>query len=159
MRVLLVGNGGREAALGWRIARSPTLSALAVTGANPGWPDGAVVLPASSPEQIVAAARVHRADLVVVGPEAPLAAGAAGVGPELLAPCPQLIHLRIVPSQLRQLRQRFGRFTKISVGLVAREDKTTHKPLGRISKPIFQPGCLVDLSGLVSRPRRNDVAD
>lgn len=75
MRVVLVGNGGREHALAWRIAQSPTLTRLVVTGRNPGWPARAELRPASTHAEIVALAR--DADLVVVGPEAPLAAGLA----------------------------------------------------------------------------------
>jgi phosphoribosylamine--glycine ligase len=75
MRVVLVGNGGREHALAWRIARSPTLTRLIVTAPNPGWPERADLIPATKPAEIVALAK--DADLVVVGPEAPLAAGLA----------------------------------------------------------------------------------
>ena len=41
MQVLLVGHGGREAALAWRISQSPTLERLTVVGRNPGWPHSA----------------------------------------------------------------------------------------------------------------------
>lgn len=75
MRVMLVGSGGREAALAWRIAQSPTLEHLLVTGANPGWPDGVEVRETTGVEAWVDRARSERIDLVVVGPEAPLAAG------------------------------------------------------------------------------------
>jgi phosphoribosylamine---glycine ligase len=77
MRVVLVGHGGREAALAWRIMQSEQLTSLVVTGENPGWPSGVEVCLAKSPEEIVAVAKRVRADLAVVGPEAPLAAGAA----------------------------------------------------------------------------------
>lgn len=77
MRVLLVGNGGREAALAWRIARSPSVSALTVTAPNPGWPASAALRPASHDDAIVAIVREQGSDLVVVGPEAPLARGLA----------------------------------------------------------------------------------
>lgn len=77
MRIVLVGQGGREAALAWRIARSPSLTRLYVTGDNPGWPEAAVLKPASGNEAIVALAHEVSADLVVVGPEAPLADGLA----------------------------------------------------------------------------------
>ena len=75
MRVLLVGGGGREHALATAIARSPTLTSLTVTAANPGWPDGTRVHPAATVHDIVAVTRDVGADLVVVGPEAPLADG------------------------------------------------------------------------------------
>jgi phosphoribosylamine---glycine ligase len=78
VRVLLVGSGGRENALGWRIASSPSVSALVATGDNPGWPERVQVRPGAP----VAVAEALRAEpeglgLVVVGPEAPLAEGVA----------------------------------------------------------------------------------
>lgn len=85
MRVVLVGNGGREHALAWRIARSPTLDRLVVTGPNPGWPAAAEVVPAATTEALVALGR--GADLVVVGPEAPLAAGLADALADAGVPC------------------------------------------------------------------------
>ena len=77
MRVVLVGQGGREAALAWRIVRSDKLASLTVTGDNPGWPPGVTVRNASTPSEIVSVAQQVTADLVVVGPEGPLAAGSA----------------------------------------------------------------------------------
>jgi phosphoribosylamine--glycine ligase len=77
MRVLLVGHGGRECALAWRIAQSPTLTELVVCGPNPGWPDSVRHVVGDGPDGITAVAAEIGADLVVVGPEAPLAAGAA----------------------------------------------------------------------------------
>ncbi len=91
MHVLLVGGGGREAALAYRIARSRTLTSLTVTADNPSWPDGVRHHHVEGSDAVVAAARQLGVDLVVVGPEGPLAAGladalrAAGVacfGPE-----------------------------------------------------------------------------
>lgn len=77
MRVLLVGHGGREVALAWRISQSPTLGQLIVTGLNPGWPDGVVLVVTQGVEALVALVIERAVDLVVVGPEAPLQAGLA----------------------------------------------------------------------------------
>lgn len=87
MRVVLVGNGGREHALAWRLAASPTLTALVVTGPNPGWPERVVVDAANDVPGWVAVARRHRADLVVVGPEVPLSLGVADALAEAGIPC------------------------------------------------------------------------
>ena len=87
MRILLVGHGGREAALAWRIAQSPTLTSLTVAGGNPGWPSLATLRLAQTPTEIADLAVEIGADLVVVGPEAPLAAGAADVLASRGIPC------------------------------------------------------------------------
>ena len=79
MRVLLVGSGGREHALAWRLSQSPRLSELKVAGGNAGTAQLAENLPIN-PEDVdavLAAAKSHRMDLVVVGPEVPLALGLA----------------------------------------------------------------------------------
>ena len=78
MRVLLVGSGGREHALGWSLARSPRVEELISLPGNPGLAKlGAVVegISAEDVGAIAAMARIQKVDLVVVGPEAPLAAG------------------------------------------------------------------------------------
>ncbi len=78
MRVLLVGSGGREHALGWKLASSPRVQDLISLPGNPGLARlGAVVdgISATDVGAIAAMARVQSVDLVVVGPEAPLAAG------------------------------------------------------------------------------------
>ncbi len=78
MNVLLVGNGAREHALAWRISRSPLLTRLWVAPGNYGTGLVAVNLDAGTDEDsLVAASREVAADLVVVGPEAPLADGLA----------------------------------------------------------------------------------
>ena len=86
MDVLLVGAGGRENALGGRIARAPSCTRLVVTGPNPGWPARAELRPAAG-DAIVALAREIAPDLVVVGPEAPLADGLADRLAEIGIPC------------------------------------------------------------------------
>ncbi len=77
MRVLLVGAGGREHALAWKIAQSPLLAALFIAPGNPGTAAFGVNVPLASDdlEGLVRFAASQQIDLVVVGPEAPLAAG------------------------------------------------------------------------------------
>jgi phosphoribosylamine--glycine ligase len=79
MNILLVGSGGREHALAWKIAASPLLTRLVVTPGNPGMERLAEVraVPADNVDGLVALAVEISADLVVVGPEAPLALGLA----------------------------------------------------------------------------------
>ena len=78
MRVLVAGSGAREHALAWVFSTSRRLGGLFVAPGNAGTADIAVNLPEIDPtdfEAVVDACREHRIDVVVVGPEAPLAAG------------------------------------------------------------------------------------
>ena len=79
MKVLLVGGGGREHALGWKIAQSPLLTRLYLAPGNPGLNVFGEPLGISADDVggIVNAAVARGIDLVVVGPEAALAAGLA----------------------------------------------------------------------------------
>ena len=77
MNILVVGGGGREHALAWKIAQSPQVAKLYCAPGNPGIAGVAECLPIPS-DDIAAlrdAVKAHRVDLTVVGPEAPLAAG------------------------------------------------------------------------------------
>ncbi|MEC8958369.1 MAG: phosphoribosylamine--glycine ligase, partial [Chloroflexota bacterium] len=77
MKVLIVGSGAREHALAWRITQSPNLTRLWVAGGNAGTTRLAenMEIRSSDVDALVAAAQDTSADLVVVGPEAPLALG------------------------------------------------------------------------------------
>ncbi len=77
MKVLIIGAGGREHALAWRIARSPEVERVYAVPGNPGIAQVAACLSAGdgSPSAYLAAAESVDADLTVVGPEAPLVAG------------------------------------------------------------------------------------
>ncbi|HEY3764883.1 MAG TPA: phosphoribosylamine--glycine ligase [Gaiellales bacterium] len=79
MRVLLVGSGGREHALAWSLARSPLLGELHAAPGNPGIGTLARLhaVPVSDLEGLTRLAVELSADLVVIGPEAPLVAGLA----------------------------------------------------------------------------------
>ncbi len=77
MRVVLVGNGGREHAIAWRLKRSASVSNIICPNGNPGIAREADVprVELESMGDWAAFAVEQRADMVVVGPEAPLAAG------------------------------------------------------------------------------------
>ena len=74
MRVLVIGGGGREHALCLALAEDPAVTELFASPGNPGIGRVASLLPAGAPVDV---ARSVGADLVVIGPEAPLVAGAA----------------------------------------------------------------------------------
>jgi phosphoribosylamine--glycine ligase len=79
LSVLVVGGGGREHALAWKIARSPLVSKLYAAPGNPGIAKHAecVALAADDLQGLRGFAVAKKIDLTVVGPEAPLAAGLA----------------------------------------------------------------------------------
>jgi len=79
MNVLLIGSGGREHALSWKLAQSPMLTKLYAAPGNPGIGHDAecVDLNVSDHDAIIAFCADHAIDLVVVGPEAPLVDGIA----------------------------------------------------------------------------------
>ncbi|TKB55290.1 MAG: phosphoribosylamine--glycine ligase, partial [Mesorhizobium sp.] len=79
MRVLLIGSGGREHALAWKIAASPLLTKLYAAPGNPGIGREAelVRLDIADHAAVVRFCREKEIDLVVVGPEGPLVAGIA----------------------------------------------------------------------------------
>ena len=81
MRVLLVGSGGREHALAWKLAQAPSLTALHAAPGSPGIARHGECHPirAEDSEGILDLASSLDVDLVVVGPEAPLVAGLADV--------------------------------------------------------------------------------
>lgn len=77
MDVLLIGSGGREHALAWKLAQSKNLDKLYIAPGNAGTATCGenVPIPATEVDKLVEFARQHDVGLVVVGPEAPLAAG------------------------------------------------------------------------------------
>ena len=80
MNILVVGNGGREHALAWKLAQSPRTDKLFVAPGNGGTRQIAENLDVSATDidGLVAAVKKHGIDLTVVGPEAPLAEGIVG---------------------------------------------------------------------------------
>ncbi|HEX2155008.1 MAG TPA: phosphoribosylamine--glycine ligase, partial [Acidimicrobiia bacterium] len=80
VKVLLVGSGGREHALGWKLTQSSRVDELISLPGNPGLALLGPVVEGVNPLDVgavAALARIHAVDLVVIGPEAPLAAGLA----------------------------------------------------------------------------------
>lgn len=79
MKVLLIGSGGREHALAWKLTASEKLTKLYCAPGNPGIAEYAelVTLDITDHAAVIAFAKQNAIDLVVVGPEAPLVAGLA----------------------------------------------------------------------------------
>lgn len=79
MRILVIGSGGREHALAWKLAGSPHTEQLFCAPGNAAIEEIATRIPANvdDPRGLAALAESIRADITVVGPEAPLVAGVA----------------------------------------------------------------------------------
>src|SRR6266481_5256139 len=89
MNVLLVGSGGREHALAWKIAQSPLLTRLVCAPGNPGMAQISEVrdIKATEVARLVMLAREIAADLVVIGPEVAIEAGLADALEAAGIPC------------------------------------------------------------------------
>lgn len=79
MNILLIGSGGREHALAWKIAKSPLLDTLFISPGNGGMEDcGTLInLDVTDHQAVINFAKDNNIELVVIGPEAPLVAGLA----------------------------------------------------------------------------------
>ena len=89
MNVLLIGSGGREHALAWKLAQSPLVTELTCAPGNAGMAEVANIVDVAADDMVGLLALVQRGgyDLVVVGPEAPLAAGLVDALAEMGVPC------------------------------------------------------------------------
>ena len=115
MNILLVGSGGREHALAWKIAQSPLVKRLVAAPGNPGMAKHAELKPeikATDAEALVALAREMKADLVVVGPESALAEGLADrlntVGIPCFGPTAKAAQLETSKAYSKAFLQRHG---------------------------------------------------
>jgi len=83
MKILLIGSGGREHALAWKMARSPRVQKVFVTPGNGGTAnqknEGIENLPISDLQELADFAKREQIAFTLVGPEAPLAAGIVDV--------------------------------------------------------------------------------
>ncbi|NLR95216.1 phosphoribosylamine--glycine ligase [Rhizobium sp. P38BS-XIX] len=79
MRVLLIGSGGREHALAWKLAQSPLMTEFYAAPGNPGIAEHATLvgLDVDDHDAVIGFCKEKSIDFVVVGPEAPLVAGIA----------------------------------------------------------------------------------
>lgn len=109
MRVLIVGKGGREHALAWKISKSPILEELFCLNPNPGMQS---LCKASDGEDIISFCKKRGIDLVIIGPENPIAEGLAdrllesGIG--VFAPTKKASKLEASKVFAKRLMERYG---------------------------------------------------
>jgi phosphoribosylamine---glycine ligase len=89
MKILIVGSGGREHALGWKLVQSPLVSELISAPGNPGLAElgRTVAIKAEDARELAAFALREQIGLVVIGPEAAAAAGLADALHQVGVPC------------------------------------------------------------------------
>ena len=115
MRVLVIGSGAREHAIAWTLARSDLVDELVSLPGNPGMAELGPLIEGVDPSDVgavAAVARIHAIDFVVVGPEAPLAAGVvdalAGVGIPAFGPTRAAARLESSKSFAKDVMRRAG---------------------------------------------------
>jgi phosphoribosylamine--glycine ligase/phosphoribosylformylglycinamidine cyclo-ligase len=130
LRVLLVGSGGREHAIAWKLSLSPLLDHLWIAPGNPGTAHTGDNIPIAATDvpALVDFARQNQVDLVVVGPEASLAVGLAdalaAAGIAVFGPAQAAARIESSKSFAKQFMQRhaiptarFAAFTQFEPAL------------------------------------------
>ncbi|MBQ6473927.1 MAG: phosphoribosylamine--glycine ligase [Victivallales bacterium] len=111
MKVLLIGGGGREHALAWKIAQSAQVEKIYCAPGNPGM-RGVESVPLSKPEELAEFAQREGVTLTMVGPEAPLCAGIADVfrarGLRICGPSREAARLEGSKSYAKEFMRRHG---------------------------------------------------
>jgi len=114
MKVLLVGGGGREHALAWKLAQSPRLTRLYAAPGNPGIAAHADCVPVRDTDLdgLVALARWERVELAVIGPEVPLSLGLrdrlSDAGVPVFGPSQSAARLESSKAFAKDLMARYG---------------------------------------------------
>jgi phosphoribosylamine--glycine ligase/phosphoribosylaminoimidazole synthetase len=114
MKVMLIGSGGREHAIAWKLNLSPHLTHLWIAPGNPGTAQIGENIPISAENvpALVDFARQNQVELVVIGPEACLAAGLsdalAGAGIPVFGPSQSAARIETSKAFAKQFMQRHG---------------------------------------------------
>src|SRR5579862_715278 len=135
MKILVVGSGGREHALCWKLAQSPKTSALYAAPGNPGMAQVATCLATTD---YLAAAESMDADLTVVGPETPLAAGIVdqfrAKGRQIVGPTAAAARLESSKAFAKAFMERAGIPTARSITVSTEQE--AHEALRRFGLPV-----------------------
>jgi phosphoribosylamine---glycine ligase len=140
MRVLVVGGGGREHALCWKLAQSPELEKMWCAPGNPGIARVAENVPIRTDEiqALVDFAKEHDVDLTVIGPELPLSLGIVDEfrerGLSVFGPTAQAAELEASKVFSKEFMQRHGIAT--AAFEVAHEPAEVRAAVGRLGLPV-----------------------
>jgi len=109
--VLIIGGGGREHALAWKLAQSPRVGKVNVAPGNAGTPNN-VAIPATDVDGLLAWALAHQPSLTIVGPETTLEAGLVdrftGAGLHIFGPSQAAARIESSKIFAKQFMQRHG---------------------------------------------------
>src|SRR5690554_3682504 len=112
-KVLVVGSGGREHALAWKIAQSPEVAKIFVAPGNGGTKEWNVDIDATDIDGLLAFAKKESIDLTVVGPEAPLTLGIVDAfqkeGLRIFGPTQEGARLEGSKSFAKEIMEKIGR--------------------------------------------------
>jgi len=114
MKILIIGSGGREHALAWKMAKSPKVRKIYCAPGNAGISQAAecVAIDSGDIPKLVAFAREKAMDLTVVGPEAPLAEGIVDefekAGLKIFGPTKKAAEIESSKSFAKRLMQRYN---------------------------------------------------
>ena len=138
MKVLVIGGGGREHALAWKLSRSPQVTKLYIAPGNPGTGSVGenVLIPAENIAELKEFAISEGIDLTVVGPELPLTLGIAdefaSAGLKVFGPSKKAAELEGSKIFSKELMQKYriptGYFKKFDNPEFARAYIETHEP-------------------------------
>jgi phosphoribosylamine---glycine ligase len=113
IKILVVGAGGREHALAWKLAQSPRVAKVFVAPGNAGTAleDGVQNMPLTDARTLIAFAQRERIAFTVIGPEAPLAAGVANLfrdaGLKIFGPSREAAQLESSKDYAKRFMQRY----------------------------------------------------
>ncbi|MGH9564341.1 MAG: phosphoribosylamine--glycine ligase [Candidatus Angelobacter sp.] len=163
MKVLVIGNGGREHALVWKLRQSPRVEQVYCLPGNGGICDEATCLP-GDPRQIealLAAAHQIQPDVTVVGPEIPLSLGVVDEftrrGLNIFGPTQAAAQLESSKSFAKEFMQRHQIPTALYA--VCTSDEEIRKSLGLFSTPVvLKADGLAAGKGVVIAPTREEAA-
>jgi phosphoribosylamine--glycine ligase len=159
VKVLVVGGGGREHALSWALAREADV--FCAPG-NPGTAEVGTNVPVSPSDHgaILAAAREHRIDLVVVGPEAPLAAGIVdlltGAGVPVFGPTAAAARIESSKAFAKEVMRQAGVATAASATFTEPAAALAHVD-ARSEPMVVKASGLAAGKGVIVCPARSDA--